>query len=408
MNKHQQSGMTTLLITSMLLIVALLFSLASYKNLFYQIKRTQNEVLARQAHWAAEGGLECGFAEISNKSDVNTSLDKCKEVIDGQLLTLNIDTDDGKSVLTSKTTYKIITKTIVAGGARSSGVIKSSNDLYFYGDHEYYSDPGVKLNDGTWECVLLRYKKIFYMHDDTETFMTNKGAKENVCNDKYNTDTSSKLLKFDDDVRLEPSMDIFKETFNVNREEWIDIRDGDVFNKIDIKNIDSCGSEIASLVNEDKRHIWATGSCVLTGQGLVDLQKKSYNVGGIFLVIENGVLGFNGSAVDFPIIIYHFITDFNATSNSWGTLWPHINNTTIFSPSSDKDLTEKDKQKMLNDLVFYMYGTFILSGGYIFDTPDKLTYLNAGSSLSYDGKLINDLLAPFGKPTWQQGSWHDF
>ena len=67
MNKHQQSGMTTLLITSMLLIVALLFSLASYKNLFYQIKRTQNEVLARQAHWIAEGGLECGFVELKHE-----------------------------------------------------------------------------------------------------------------------------------------------------------------------------------------------------------------------------------------------------------------------------------------------------------------------------------------------------
>lgn len=72
MNKHQQSGMTTLLITSMLLIVALLFSLASYKNLFYQIKRTQNEVLARQAHWAAEGGLECGYSLLQQLKNIDT------------------------------------------------------------------------------------------------------------------------------------------------------------------------------------------------------------------------------------------------------------------------------------------------------------------------------------------------
>ncbi|KJF84718.1 hypothetical protein [Photobacterium phosphoreum] len=168
MNKHQQSGMTTLLITSMLLIVALLFSLASYKNLFYQIKRTQNEVLARQAHWAAEGGLECGFAEISNKSDVSTSLDKCKTVIDGQPLTLSIVTDDSKSVLTSKTDndYKKITKTIVAGGAKSSGVIKSSADLYFNGDYRFFPDPGNLRNTTNWDCVLLRYRNNVFIHDD--------------------------------------------------------------------------------------------------------------------------------------------------------------------------------------------------------------------------------------------------
>ena len=62
-----QQGMATLMITSLLLVVALLFSLASYKNLFYQIKRSQNEVLAKQAHWQAEGGLECAFSLFNKK-----------------------------------------------------------------------------------------------------------------------------------------------------------------------------------------------------------------------------------------------------------------------------------------------------------------------------------------------------
>ena len=62
----RQKGLTTLLVTTMLLVVSLVFSLSSYKNLFYQIKRTQNEVMARKAHWLAEGGLECGFATIFN------------------------------------------------------------------------------------------------------------------------------------------------------------------------------------------------------------------------------------------------------------------------------------------------------------------------------------------------------
>lgn len=94
-NKHQQSGMTTLLITSMLLIVALLFSLASYKNLFYQIKRTQNEVLARQAHWAAEGGLECGFAAIQDAGSISgarPTFNDCETLLN--LADIDVDDDN--------------------------------------------------------------------------------------------------------------------------------------------------------------------------------------------------------------------------------------------------------------------------------------------------------------------------
>ncbi|PSW39709.1 hypothetical protein CTM70_14770, partial [Photobacterium phosphoreum] len=263
MNKHQQSGMTTLLITSMLLIVALLFSLASYKNLFYQIKRTQNEVLARQAHWAAEGGLECGFAEISNKSDVNTSLVKCKTVIDGQPLTLSIDTDDGKSVLTSKTNYKEITKTIVAGGARSSGVIKSSADLYLNGDHAYYPDPNIEISNQSWMCSLLRYKNKLYLHKDSTNIKSNGfdynfppyknfNTTDNKCNDEYLTNFKIKG-KFSKDVSQEINMDLFKETFGTERSDWLKVKNNGIFESVVITDPITCGTTLADNISDKNR-----------------------------------------------------------------------------------------------------------------------------------------------------------
>lgn len=56
MKRQCQQGFATLLITSILLSAALVFTLGSYKTLFYQIKRAQNEVKSRQDHWLAEGG----------------------------------------------------------------------------------------------------------------------------------------------------------------------------------------------------------------------------------------------------------------------------------------------------------------------------------------------------------------
>lgn len=68
MMRQYQQGIATLLITSILLSVALVVTLGSYKNLFYQIKRAQNEVKARQEHWLAEGGLECAYSNVKEKS----------------------------------------------------------------------------------------------------------------------------------------------------------------------------------------------------------------------------------------------------------------------------------------------------------------------------------------------------
>ncbi|MEF1341863.1 hypothetical protein REH81_34815, partial [Vibrio rotiferianus] len=61
---NKQSGAATLLVTSMLLVAALVVTLGSYKSLFYQIKQANNQIVSRQEHWQAEGGLECGFTHI--------------------------------------------------------------------------------------------------------------------------------------------------------------------------------------------------------------------------------------------------------------------------------------------------------------------------------------------------------
>lgn len=88
--KHYQvqSGAITLLMTSVLLAVALMMSLASMKAVMYQIKRAQNEIKVRQIHWRLEGGIECAAASVvahqsnlvlllSNRSE----LDRCAAIL---------------------------------------------------------------------------------------------------------------------------------------------------------------------------------------------------------------------------------------------------------------------------------------------------------------------------------------
>ena len=79
MNKQQ--GAAALLVVSVLLVAALMMSLGSYKSLFYQIKRANNQIEARQEHWRAEG-IECfilcqstgDFLQLANFKPMETPL----------------------------------------------------------------------------------------------------------------------------------------------------------------------------------------------------------------------------------------------------------------------------------------------------------------------------------------------
>ncbi|WP_233263839.1 hypothetical protein [Vibrio vulnificus] len=65
--KNHEQGAATLLVTSVLLIAALMATLGSYKTLFYQIKRAQNEVLSRQSYWKAEGAWSARLHSLDSK-----------------------------------------------------------------------------------------------------------------------------------------------------------------------------------------------------------------------------------------------------------------------------------------------------------------------------------------------------
>ena len=395
-NKHQQSGMTTLLITSMLLIVALLFSLASYKNLFYQIKRTQNEVLARQAHWIAEGGLECGFAQIQKAGNISDAI--LTDCNDGQALTLS--PDDGKSVLTSETDnkYKKIAKTIVAGGAKSSGVIKSSADLYFNGD--YNISPDYNLVNGKYNCNIIRYLRNIYIHQAySKIGNANNPHDTNQCEIAYKTTRALKRIDFKSDIYKDLKLDVFKETFGTNRKNWKEVKeknflDGD-------KLIGTCLDKITSEGAKKKRYIWITGDCVIEG----NIDEKDND--GVFVLIHNGKLHIKGTG-NYNGIFYHFIDDSYINKVNWTGTTLDVKAYTGIYKASDNDepiISDENFNKMT---ITYLEGSLKPSGGFIFDAPNHLVYLRAAIDLTFEDELIDDLLSKFRKPRWQQGSWHDF
>ncbi|MDO6704686.1 hypothetical protein [Photobacterium sp. 1_MG-2023] len=77
-----QYGVATLLMTGLVLAVAMMFVMSRYSTTLYQVKRAQNTVLSRQAHWLAEGGLACGFEWLHGmiQTRLPTTLPELKSV----------------------------------------------------------------------------------------------------------------------------------------------------------------------------------------------------------------------------------------------------------------------------------------------------------------------------------------
>lgn len=423
MNKHQQSGMTTLLITSMLLIVALLFSLASYKNLFYQIKRTQNEVLARQAHWAAEGGLECGYSLLQQLKNIDTVNSKLNIICKNKLGLNSLIIRDISpyyafvSEFSSNNITKVITKKFKTAGVTSSGVLKSTSDIYFKGSSVISPDPNVIDQGSFWQCVMLRFKTNFTVEGN----LLNQGLigahppfsgfpSGQSCQNKYQSTITSgewnntNITNYKD-IIYDADFDPFMDVFNEPRNKWEDIKKRTDFYKIvgvnnEVNNkrfqlVNGCEGEIAQAINNDFDLIWVEGSCELNNVDVIDSAiQANKNIEGVILVIQDGIFSVNG-AHKFPGMIYHLNLTFQPNSDLWSLMKSHISMPIPNSLSLDK-------------VSYYQNGAFMPSGGYVLDAPGQISVFNTSMNFLYNQDLIEKPLDKLKKASWIQGSWHDF
>ncbi|PSV11553.1 hypothetical protein [Photobacterium leiognathi] len=418
-NKYQQSGMTTLLITSLLLIVALLFSLASYKNLFYQIKRTQNEVLARQAHWIAEGGIECGFSKVKQENNLNNILNVNYFNSDCNNSKVSVDVnvvDTGKyqfSVISNiNPAFKNIRKNIVAGSNRSSGTIKATSDLIIDsdgGNSDMYPDPGIK-NGSDYECVLLRYagtvkiigtfanKGLHYAYPPYDGFYTGDAGSYPNCLGNYQSTVvdsmiteSNKPSVFGDDYIKDIVFDPFFDTFSVKREEWKEgVRDKSTV----ISGSNTCSTDIATSISSDSDRIWVVGDCDL-GSSVSEIQSKIDSVGlaGIILIVQDGILSIDG-AFTLDALIYHFKSpesSFVPTETKWNLL------------SAGDELTSAEKSYV----AYFQNGAFHPKGGYVLDAPGLTAKFRGSLNFSFNSDVFKDALDDLKEVKWQKGSWND-
>jgi hypothetical protein len=441
-----ESGATSLLVISLLLVAALVFTLGSYRTLFYQIKRAQNEVKSRQQHWVAEGGLECIFskARLKNIIPSTSSITECN--VNGDIQFSYSTPSEKLREVTAKYGYAEVKKMIKHPGTGASGVMKATSNLYFAGGMTMRPDPGQSLGNDEWGCTMLRFSNDFKvfgtiqnqnLHNNLLPYKgfpldqecRGKAGDSYVTSTSGNYNTPSSLKKdFVHDAAQKP----FEDLFEVGRGEWFDVMSLDGFVKIandpltDAKGkmiyqksnlptpkvVSNCGTKITNAIKSGKDLIWVYGSCHLDSSDLSSIGKAitptlgtSPIPGGVILMIHNGLLSTSGS-LNFKGMIYHFISN-----NSDGT--PE------FVPDADLWNALDEGQKNLLDgtvgpvsgvetanTAYFQNGSFYPIGGYVMDAPGTYAVYNSSISFSFNRDVIEIPLTKLKKLKWKAGSWY--
>lgn len=411
--KPNQSGYVTLLVTSVLLLLALIVALASSKGVFFQIKVAQNELKARQAHWKAEGGLECAFAINKNNETVlpdSQDYSTCDVIVSATASSANPSHFEIQSFANNHFKLKKNIKVL----SRTTGAIQARSDLMLVGSNTF--KPEFVAPD---YCISVRFQASIKLHGGVVT----NDPTGNTCNSAYKTDTERPGLcvsgdsncdgsggindykvkvvgnntdyigdnkMFEHDFIHDPDLDPFESFFGYPRSEIATVKNE--FTVISGSVVStgagntSCKDLIlAAFASNDK--VWVEGDCDLEN-GLGVTAGASPKV----LVVENGILSTYGTDT-FPGMVYHLYT---SPVGNMSSRWTSEVSGTAHLGS----LSTAEKAK----LTFISGGAFKPTGGFVFDTVGGLSVFSSSLNLEFDATSIP---SNHKRISWLRGSWND-
>ncbi|MEZ8099854.1 hypothetical protein [Vibrio bivalvicida] len=412
MRRVDEKGWVTLLVTSVLLISTLVLGLTSYKVLFYQIKRAQNEIKVRQAHWLSEAGIECVYAYIHRNPDKLSALssasntllnDVCKQDLKLESLYIEPLSGDSYVVHANSENYRI-NRRFHHSEVSGMGTIQSRADLRLIGSIDIAPDaPREVRSDGLYECVAVRYlsKVVFETEGSTGTLSTRSPMRNGPysgfngeCAPEYKTSLSSNQSTsehgnlFKNDYQQDSQLSTFNNYFNMEKSaENIALAklQYQVISLATMTDGHNCADVINTYLTPTANKLWIEGHCVITT--LLNVSWPSS------LVVENGIFAATGPNV-FAGSFYHLVDmsslDFSELSIS--EYWNEVS----FKNSIETWLGNKT--------VYFDNGAFHPEGGMHFDAEGGEAVLKGSYDLDYFSS--NNPVQGRKVFTWYPGGWY--
>ncbi len=417
MKIKSEKGAVVLIMTSLLILAALILSLGTYKSTFYQIKRSQNEVLAKQGHWRAEGAIECLFTFISetktepsllSKNNSSTEYDNLKSDcgINSPIESLYAKAvSSASSVMTYQLTYEqhnkeLIKKSIIPKITYGDGAIQARGNLIIDGSLNVYPDvTGDKIDDKD-KCVAIKYTgyidyrfsgsglKTLNPEDngpyDGYSGTCHPSTKSNI-NISSKTDDPTTSSNFLSDYIKETHYDPFEAFFQKPRSKLAEIKNE--YTVISGSKI-NCTNTIATAFSTSDK-VWVEGDCDLgNAHSLTSLPDKPRN-----LVIDGGILSMVGSVTFYGSVYHIFVAPVDSDGN--------IDLTDHWEDMATAPYILESRKKFVSH---NQVGSFVPTGGLILDTPNSSTLLRGSIVFKYKRAARKEEYNNF---IWQKGSWND-
>ncbi|WP_105903084.1 hypothetical protein [Vibrio gangliei] len=430
-----QQGAATLLTAVLLLAAALVVSLASYKSVFFQGKRAQNEIEARQLHWKGEGRLECVFAklvDVSSNDPNSVSYNDCDQPTNIHITRQG--TSNLYTVESNENGYRVV-KVLRVPTVGTMGALSANADIYFLGSYEFNPQPLEILASGSPKCVSVKYSKSLYLAPDTpkSELVTDKVMTPEMlltsCDSEYITDveavtTLKKLSEINDgldsdgnslsdetefkgDYLYEENFQPFEELFGVPKSELTSIKDefevinggqcalyGNGTTDRNPSNC-ACDANIAQKILQDKKLVWVDGNCDIGLGSKIQSADAFKGSTGTIVVIQNGIFSSTGS-VPFNGVLYQLYTNNLSPSLS---VWDGYTGK-VWANSTFSDIGQVP--------IAYLSGSYEPKGLVVIDAPDQIATFHGGFKFTYDKSKIENPLGQLLKPKWIKGSWNDF
>lgn len=432
--KQAQQGAVTLLITTLLLVLALVVALGSYRSLFFQIKRAQNEVQARQQHWRAEGGLECAFSTVKEGSVILSSA--LQHVINGcNANVLVTKKSDNEYLVTASKGYAQLNKMVLTSGLGLGATIKTSASIELTGSMHFVPLANGDINDSVCTSIISG-GSVSYIASTTGTdehFLTVDkshsshasgplGAPSFTCKSTHKSNlydpskapvyAGSGSVKGQDILENVPNISVFQDLFSkplndsniqslkaeIKRDTKGIVIDSSTTNYTPGGWVYECGKKIDLAYKQGKRRFWIEGNCAISGNVFGTATQSVDNSNQ--LLIFNGVL-YTQSMSYFDGLIYQYAPSSLDVGTVWTDLFTSTANIGVLPTSFQKHDVEAGK---LDNFTFLLDGSMKLDGGLGMDAPGRTIRLSGSLIPSYNGEKTQKYIFVL---EWQKGSWND-
>ncbi len=413
--RKYQDGVAALLVTCLLLAASLVIVLTSYRNVFYQIKRAQNEVTSRQQHWLAEGALECGWAQFKPIKSIPATVTDCDS---GLAIVPSFEVTQAGYMVKADVGFASLKKEIQMGGDLGYGAMQSSADVYFHSSATFSTpDPGALGSDG-WECIALTYKNRFYssvvdnkgvIHGDSPFADFSNPSSLDCANTATNNYLSSATggagagKDFAQNTHLKP----FESFFGVEEADHDKVRDNGTFTILDAGGSDallpSCGTQLTTQILSGNHHLWVEGSCEITQTEYNGLVNATQGTNGVTVMVHDGLFSVMGTPATgattnkFKGVLFHFNYAYTPSVGDWSGLAANAYLNHVPSVVEDSYRTIAS---------YYQHGAFLVSGGQYFDSDGQAAVFFDSLDFRYNKDIIDNSRNANVVPRWRKGSWY--